>query len=218
MKTAIAYIRVSPHGKQAKSSLGLEAQQEALARFAEAEGYSLLKTFKEIETGKGADALDRRPQLSAALQMAKKHDAPVVVAKLDRLSRDVHFISGLMQHRTPFIVAELGADCDPFMLHIYAALAEKERRLISRRTKDALAAKKAQGVKLGGLNAGGIKNRDEALERAEQLRPIFAELAGLSARKIAVELNARNIATPAGGRWHAVTVQRVRSRLAEIAN
>ena len=86
MKTAIAYIRVST-GKQAKSGLGLEAQQEALARFAEAEGYSLLKTFEEVETGKGADALDRRPQLSAALQMAKKHDAPVVVAKLDRLSR-----------------------------------------------------------------------------------------------------------------------------------
>jgi DNA invertase Pin-like site-specific DNA recombinase len=213
MKTAIAYIRVSPHGKQAKSGLGLAAQQEALARFAEAEGYSLLKTFEEVETGKGADALDRRPQLSAALQMAKKHDAPVVVAKLDRLSRDVHFISGLMQHRTPFIVAELGADCDPFMLHIYAALAEKERRLISRRTKDALAAKKAQGVPLGGLNAGGIRSRDEALERAEQLRPVFAELAGLSARKIAAELNARNIATPQGGRWHAVTVKRVLSRL-----
>jgi DNA invertase Pin-like site-specific DNA recombinase len=125
----------------------------------------------------------------------------------------VHFISGLMTHRTPFIVAELGADCDPFMLHIYAALAEKERRLISRRTKDALAAKKAQGVKLGGLNAGGVKSRDEALQRAEQLRPVFAELAGLSARKIAAELNARNIATPAGGKWHAVTVKRVQSRL-----
>jgi len=212
MKTAIAYVRVST-GKQAKSGLGLEAQQEALARFAEAEGYSLIETFEEIETGKGADALDRRPQLSAALKAARQYDAPVVVAKLDRLSRDVHFISGLMQHRTPFIVAELGADCDPFMLHIYAALAEKERRLISRRTKDALAAKKAQGKKLGGLNAGGIKTRDAALERAEQLRPVFAELAGLSARKIALELNARNIATPQGGRWHAVTVKRVLSRL-----
>jgi DNA invertase Pin-like site-specific DNA recombinase len=212
MKTAIAYTRVST-AQQGKSGLGLEAQQAALARFAEAEGYSFLETFQEVETGKGADALDRRPQLSAALQMAQKHDAPVVVAKLDRLSRDVHFISGLMQHRTPFIVAELGADCDPFMLHIYAALAEKERKLISRRTKDALAAKKAQGVKLGGLNAGGIKNRDAALERAEQLRPVFAELAGLSARKIAAELNARNIATPAGGKWHAVTVQRVLERL-----
>src|SRR5712672_3319393 len=93
--------------------------------------------------------------------------------------------------------------------HANAALAEKERAMISRRTKDALAAKKAQGVKLGGLNAKGIQNRDEAKERAEQLRPIFNELAGLSARKIAAELNARNIATPAGGKWHAVTVKRV---------
>jgi DNA invertase Pin-like site-specific DNA recombinase len=89
--------------------------------------------------------------------LPKRHDkTPIIVAKLDRLSRDVHFISGLMTHKTPFIVAELGAGADPFMLHTYAALAENERAMISRRTKDALAAKKAQGVKLGGLNAGGI--------------------------------------------------------------
>ena len=106
-----------------------------------------------------------------------------------------------MTHRTPFIVAELGADADPFMLHLYAALAEKERRLISQRTKDALAAKKAQGVKLGGLNAKGIANRDEAKARAEALRPILAELSGLSVRAIAGELNARRIATPSGGKW-----------------
>ena len=90
-----------------------------------------------------------------------------------------------MSHKTPFIVAELGADADPFMLHLYAALAEKERAMISRRTKDALAAKKAQGVKLGGLSAKGIQNRDEAKERAEQLRPILTELTGRSARAIA---------------------------------
>ena len=152
---------------RSNQDFGLEAQQETVARFAAAEGYGILQTFTEIETGKGADALERRPHLAAALKSAKKHDAPVIVAKLDRLSRDVHFISGLMRHRTPFIVAELGADCDPFMLHIYAALAEKERKLISRLTKDALAAKKAQGAKLGGLNAGGIVKRDEALQRAE---------------------------------------------------
>jgi DNA invertase Pin-like site-specific DNA recombinase len=99
--------------------------------------------FVEVETGKGSDALDRRPQLSAAQKMAQKRKAPIIVAKLDRLSRDVHFISGLMTHRTPFIVAELGADADPFMLHLYAALAKQERRLISQRTKDALAAKSA---------------------------------------------------------------------------
>ena len=171
--------------------------------------------FKEVETGKGADALDRRPQLAAALKAARKLKAPIIVAKLDRLSRDVHFISGLMSHKTPFIVAELGADADPFMLHLYAALAEKERAMISRRTKDALAARKAQGVKLGGLNAKGIQNRDEAKERAEQLRPIFTELTGQSARAIATVLNERKIATPTGGKWHAATVIRVQKRIAQ---
>jgi DNA invertase Pin-like site-specific DNA recombinase len=161
MKNAVAYTRVSTD-KQGRSGLGLESQQAALARFAEAEGYELVETFTEVETGKGADALDRRPQLAAALKTAKKHKAPIIVAKLDRLSRDVHFISGLMSHKTPFIVAELGPNVDPFMLHIHAAVAEQERRLTSQRTRDALAAKKAQGMKLGGLNAKGIANREEA--------------------------------------------------------
>lgn len=214
MKTAIAYTRVST-AQQGKSGLGMEAQQAALARFAEAEGYNLVQTFQEIETGKGSDALDRRPQLSAALKAARALKAPIVVAKLDRLSRDVHFISGLMTHRTPFIVAELGADADPFMLHLYAALAEKERAMISRRTKDALAAKKAQGVKLGGLNAKGIQNRDDARERAEGLRSVFDGLSGLSARAIAAELNQRNVPTPNGRPWHATTVIRVQRRLEE---
>jgi DNA invertase Pin-like site-specific DNA recombinase len=212
MKTAIAYTRVST-AQQGKSGLGLGAQLAALERFAIAEGYNFVQAFEEVETGKGADALDRRPQLSAALKAAKQHKAPIIVAMLDRLSRDVHFISGLMSHKTPFIVAELGADADPFMLHLYAALAEKERRVISQRTKDALATKKAQGIKLGGLNAGGIKKRDEALERAESLRAIFAELAGMSARAVAAELNKRQIPTPAGGSWHSVTVIRVQKRL-----
>ena len=212
MKPAVAYTRVST-AQQGKTGLGLEAQQTALARFAEAEGFDVIQTFTDIETGKGADALHRRPQLAAAIKLAARHSAPVIVAKLDRLSRDVHFISGLMAHRTPFIVAELGVDADPFMLHLYAALAEKERNLISRRTKDALAARKAQGAKLGGLNAKGIQNRDEALDRAEQWRPIFDELAGQSARKIAATLNERKIATPAGGVWHAATVIRVQKRL-----
>lgn len=196
--------------------LALDRSMKALKTIywtAEAEGYNLIRTFEEIETGKGSDALDRRPQLTAALKVARQHKAPIIVAKLDRLSRDVHFISGLMTHKTPFIVAELGADADPFMLHLYAALAEKERSMISRRTKDALAAKKAQGVKLGGLNAKGIKNRDEAKERAEALRPILAELAGKSARAIAVELNERKVPTPNGGPWYAATVIRVQRRL-----
>src|SRR5499427_3353365 len=146
MWNAVAYIRVST-AKQGRSGLGLEAQQAALAKFAEAEGFRFLQTFCETESG----ANDSRPQLNAAIERARKAKAPIIVAKLDRLSRDVHFISGLMKHRVAFIVSELGADTDPFLLHIYAALAEKERALISRRTKDALAAAKARGVVIGGL-------------------------------------------------------------------
>ena len=142
-KPIVTYYRVSTR-KQGRSGLGLDAQREAVARFAETEGLEIVAEFTEVETGKGSDALERRPQLAAALAQARKHGkCPVVVAKLDRLSRDVHFVSGLMAHRVPFVVAELGADADPFMLHIWAALAEKERRLISERTKAALAAAKA---------------------------------------------------------------------------
>jgi DNA invertase Pin-like site-specific DNA recombinase len=139
MKPIVAYYRVSTE-KQARSGekglgLGLEAQREALERFAQANGLQIVAEFTEIETGKGADALELRPQLASALNMARKRKCSVAVAKLDRLSRDVHFISGLMVHRIPFIVAELGADVDPFMLHIYAALAQKERALISERLR-----------------------------------------------------------------------------------
>lgn len=159
MQSAIGYVRVST-GRQGRSGLGLAAQQVAIARFAETEGFDMIETFTEVETGKGADALERRPQLAAALKVARKHGkAPIIVAKLDRLSRDVHFISGLMAHKTPFIVTELGRNVDPFMLHIHAAVAEQERRRISERTKDALAAKKAQGVALGGSNAGTMRTQ-----------------------------------------------------------
>ena len=148
MESAIAYLRVSTQ-RQQRSGLGIEAQRATIARFAEAEGLTIIAEFVEAETGKGADAIDRRPQLAAALAAAKTAKCSVVVSKLDRLSRDVAFVSGLMAQRVPFIVAELGRDADPFMLHLYAALAEKERRLISDRTKAALAAKKAAGNKLG---------------------------------------------------------------------
>jgi DNA invertase Pin-like site-specific DNA recombinase len=207
MREAIAYIRVST-AKQGRSGLGLEAQQTALARFAEAEGFRFLQTFTETESG----ADDNRTELKAALATARDRKVPIIVAKLDRLSRDVHYISGLMKHRVPFIVAELGTDTDPFMLHLYAALAEKERQMISKRTKDALAAAKARGVALGGHREQSDENRRDALERAEELRPAFAELSGLSARKAAAELNARGIATPQGGKWHAAQVIRVRAR------
>jgi DNA invertase Pin-like site-specific DNA recombinase len=190
MKPAVASIRVST-AQQGKSGLGLDAQQGAIARFAGQEGFEILHTFTEAETGKGADALDLRPQLAAALAAARKAKCPVIVSKLDRLSRDVHFISGLMAQKVPFIVAELGADADPFMLHLFAALAEKERSMISKRTREALAAAKERGVKLGGLRASGAEARDAARERAETLRPVLVELAGMSARATAAELNAK---------------------------
>src|SRR3954464_9039972 len=148
MESAVAYYRVSTKQQQ-RSGLGIEAQRATVTRFAEAERLTIVAEFVEIETGKGADALDRRPQLAAALAAARAAKCSVLVSKLDRLSRDVAFVSGLMAQRVPFMVAELGRDADPFMLHLYAALAEKERRLISERTKAALAAKKASGAKLG---------------------------------------------------------------------
>jgi DNA invertase Pin-like site-specific DNA recombinase len=147
-KKLIGYARAST-SQQGRSGLGLEAQKQALEHF-EAEALTLGRVFVEVETGKGADALDRRPQLAAALAEARRQRCPVAVAKLDRLSPDVHFISGLMAHRVPFVVAELGADVDPFILHLFAALAEKERAMISTRTKAALAAAKTRGVVLGG--------------------------------------------------------------------
>ena len=209
---AVAYIRVSTQG-QGRSGLGLEAQREAIARFAEAEGYTVAGTFKEVETGKGADALDRRPQLAAAIKAARKLKGAVIVSKLDRLSRDVHFISGLMAHRVPFIVTELGADVDPFVLHLFAALAQKERQLISKRTKEGLAVAKQRGRKLGGWTAGSERSQKDADAFAERMRPVLAELANMSATRAAAELNRRKIATAAGGKWYAATVIRLRERL-----
>jgi DNA invertase Pin-like site-specific DNA recombinase len=209
---AVAYVRVSTQG-QAKSGLGLEAQRDAITRFAETEGFRITTTFEEHESGKGADALDRRPQLAAAIKAARKLGGPVIVSKLDRLSRDVHFISGLMVHRVPFVVTELGADVDPFVLHLFAALAQKERALISQRTKAGLAAAKARGQKLGGWTAGSERSQAEADALAERMRPVMAELADLSAQKAAAALNQRKIASASGGKWYATTVIRLRERL-----
>jgi DNA invertase Pin-like site-specific DNA recombinase len=222
MRQLVGYIRVST-AKQGRSGLGIEAQRAALARFAEAEGYELAREFIEVETGKGADALDRRPQLRAALAEARRRQrCSVVVAKLDRLSRDVHFISGLMSHRIPFLVAELGPDVDPFVLHLYAAMAEKERAVIAKRTKDALAAAKARGVTLGGPRLPEAREialatiKAHADQHAANVLPIIreAQRAGAtSLRDIAEVLNARGIATARGGRWHATSVKNVLDRL-----
>jgi DNA invertase Pin-like site-specific DNA recombinase len=215
-KPVVAYIRVST-ARQGRSGLGLEAQEAAIARFCAAEGFAVMRTFQETETGKGADALERRPELAAALAEAKRRRCPVLVAKLDRLSRDVAFIAGLMSQRVPFIVAELGADADPFMLHLYAALAEKERRLISERTRAALQASKARGTRLGRNGAERLAPayRAAAIKRAKALAPMVAAIQASGAsslREIAASLNARGIPTAQGGTWSAMQVKRVLER------
>jgi DNA invertase Pin-like site-specific DNA recombinase len=225
MQPAVAYVRVSTEA-QGRSGLGLEAQEEAIRDFAAREGFKVSEWFSEAESGKGSDALDRRPKLAAALKAARKAKAPVLVAKLDRLSRDVHFISGLMTERVEFIVTELGRQSDPFILHLFAALAEKERALISERTKAGLRAARRRGQKLGMqakprrvvreiAAAGAEANREAAIQRAEEMRwMIEAALRdGGSLRKAADLLNERGVESPGGGRWHAPSLLKAARRL-----
>jgi DNA invertase Pin-like site-specific DNA recombinase len=221
MPSIISYLRVSTD-KQGRNGLGIEAQRDAIARFAAAEGLEVIAELVEVETGKGSDALERRPLLREALALARKHKAAVVVAKLDRLSRDVAFIANLMVQKVPFVVTELGNDVDPFMLHIYAALAQKERALISARTKAALAAKKAQGVRLGNptnlaeAQAKAVAANRAAADRfAANVLPIVEKLrhAGTtSLLGIARALNERGVRTPQGGQWHASSVKNLLAR------
>jgi DNA invertase Pin-like site-specific DNA recombinase len=219
-KVLVGYCRVST-SRQGRSGLGLEAQREAIERFATAEQCKLVDVFVEVETGKGGDALERRPQLAAALAEARKREGAVVVAKLDRLSRDVHFISGLMAQRVPFLVVELGADVDPFVLHLFAALAEKERAMIAERTRTGLRAAKARGVKRGSPKLKQARReavrvlRAHADRHAAQVWPIIRQVQRAGAttlREIAVALNARGVATARGGRWHATSVRNVMER------
>jgi len=222
---AIAYYRVSTQ-RQGRSGLGIEAQRARVEHFATAEGFRLIGELIDIETGKGSDALDRRPHLAQALAEARRARCPVIVAELDRLSRDVAFISGLMASHVPFIVAELGADADPFMLHLYAALAEKERLLISERTKAALAARKAQGAQLGNCRSpatAAAKGRAAGLVQADrfasEIIPIIRTIqrAGItSLRGIAVALDARGVRTARGGRWQVSNVRNIIQRAQRV--
>jgi DNA invertase Pin-like site-specific DNA recombinase len=219
----VAYLRVSTD-RQGRSGLGLEAQRAAVMSFADASGFAIIGEHVEVETGKGTDALNTRPQLAAALAAARKAKCPVVVAKLDRLSRDVAFIAGLMAQRVPFLVAELGEGVDPFVLHLYAALAEKERTLISARTKAALAAKKAAGATLGNhtnlaeaSRSGAAVNRRDADAFAANVIPLIQNIqagGALSLREIAGELNRRGVATARRREWKAVQVKRILDRVA----
>jgi DNA invertase Pin-like site-specific DNA recombinase len=222
MERAVAYLRVSTQQQQ-RSGLGIEAQRAAIERFAAAESLAIIEEYAEFETGKGADALDRRPRLAAALAAARKAKCSIVVSKLDRLSRDVAFVSGLMAQRVPFIVAELGRDADPFMLHLYAALAEKERRLIADRTTAALQAKKANGAKLGNptnLSVAGSLGRltqaQAADEFATNLMPVVQAIQNAGAAtlsEIASALNARGVRPARGNNWHRSSVRNLLARI-----
>ena len=205
----VAYYRVST-ARQNRSGLGLEAQRSAVAAYAAQNALAIAEEFIEVETGKGADALERRPVFAEALRKAKKLKATIAVAKLDRLSRDVAFISNLMSKKVDFITVD-----DPtkstFMLHVKAAVAQEERRLIAQRTREALAAAKARGVRLGNP-AQALANKAAAAARDARLRPILEEMCEFTYREIAQELTVR-VPAPRGGAWNAMSAMRAMKRL-----
>src|SRR5262245_12464616 len=207
----VAYYRVSTD-RQGRSGLGLDAQREAVRAHLANHSGTLQAEFCEIESGKRSD----RPQLAAAIAAAKKAKATLIIAKLDRLARNVHFISGLMESGIDFVAAD-NPHANKLMVHMLAAFAEHEREQISQRTKDALAAAKARGIRLGRNAAERLAPayRAAAVERARELAPLLVELkgAGMSARRMAVELTARGVPTPNGAKWHGQTVRRMVDRV-----
>ena len=208
MPEFVAYYRVSTD-RQGESGLGLEAQRSAVARFIQ--GASLLGEFQEIESGKNHT---NRPQLTAALVMCRTSRATLVIAKLDRLARDVHFISGLMKAGVDFVAVDM-PQANKLTVHILAAVAEHEREAISQRTKAALQAAKARGTKLGN------PRWQESIVRARTARnpvpvspTIVATIAerraqGVTLRKIAEHLNKMGVRTPRGNRWHPETISKL---------
>jgi DNA invertase Pin-like site-specific DNA recombinase len=211
----ISYLRVST-GKQGRSGLGLAAQRKAVEDFLNGGNWTLADEFVEVESGKRND----RPRLDAALAACKRLRAKLVVAKLDRLARDVHFISGLMKSGVEFVAVDLPF-ANNLTIHILAAVAEHEREMISQRTKAALAAAKAKGKKLGGPKLaqarlkGHAANREAADRFAKNVQPIIEQIRAsgvTSLRKIAAALQARGMATARGGQWNAAQVANVMRR------
>jgi DNA invertase Pin-like site-specific DNA recombinase len=196
----IAYFRVSTD-RQGRSGLGLEAQKQAVTDFLSIKGWALTGEYVEVESGKRKD----RPMLAEAIEETKRIRGRLVIAKLDRLARNVHFISGLMETGVDFVAVDMPT-ADRFMLHVYAAMAEEEGRRISQRTKAALAAAKARGVELGANGKVLAKAHKEAAAAfAETLLPTITEIRNeghRSVRAITGALNARNILSREGGRWH----------------
>jgi DNA invertase Pin-like site-specific DNA recombinase len=214
MKKAIPYYRVSTE-RQGYSGLGLDAQTKAIRDYARANGLKLLKEFTEVESGRNS----KRPVLAKALAECKKEDAILLIAKLDRLGRNVVFISTLMESKVKFIAVD-NPYANDLMLHIMAAFAEHEHRAISTRTKEALKAAKRRGVKLGefGKNVLSKRNRKKSEAFAKKMTPIIKKLKEQgyeTVREIADELNKRRIATYSGkdARWHVATVHNLLARI-----
>jgi DNA invertase Pin-like site-specific DNA recombinase len=214
MKNAIAYYRVSTD-RQGQSGLGLEAQQESVNSFAVRNGYQVIKEYTEIESGKKS----QRPQLQAALQQCKKEKAILIIAKLDRLARNVFFISGLIESGVEFIATD-NPYANKLTIHILSAVAEYEREQISTRTKDALKAAKKRGVKLGkhGADILSKENKNNAKQFAKKMKPVILKLeeeGHTTIRSITEELNKRNIPTfrNNGQKWHLLTVQKLKTRI-----
>lgn len=208
----VAYYRVSTD-RQGRSGLGLDAQRKAVSDYLNGGDWQLVGQFTEVETGKK----NERPELDRALALCRKQKAKLVIAKLDRLSRNLAFIAALMDAGVEFIAVD-NPHANKLTLHILAAVAQHEREMIADRTKAALRAAKARGVKLGrhGAEVLAPAYRMQALHRAESISPHLKELSksGLSAREIAAELSARGVLSASGGKWHAQTVIRALRRLA----
>ena len=209
----VAYYRVSTD-RQGKSGLGLAAQKAAVADRLNGGRWQLVAEFVEVESGKRAS----RTQLDAAIAACKKHKAKLIVAKLDRLSRNVAFLLTLIDAGVEVLFAdlpELNGAMGKFVLITMANVAELEAGLISERTKAALKAAKARGVRLGrhGAEVLAPKYHEEAIQRAKDLAPIIRELRGYSLTRIAAELNKREVTTPRGGRWDHSSVRNVLQRL-----
>lgn len=194
--------------------MGLEAQRAAIQRHAH--GYEIVEWYTEVQSGKGfSDTLAKRPHLAAALNHAKQLNGPVIVAKLDRLSRDVYFISGLMAHKVPFVCCDLPPDAPKFMLHIFASLAEWEREQISDRTKRALAAAKMNGKKLGSPRPknGGRVSADQRRLIAQARDRLWLEASGRGGpSERAARLNAAGHRTAEGKLFRAATILRMERR------
>ncbi|APF86792.1 recombinase family protein [Ralstonia solanacearum] len=215
----VTYYRVSTQ-KQGQSGLGIEAQQQLVQAYLNGGDWTVLAEFTEVETGKGADALAKRPKLAEALLVCKKHGATLVIAKLDRLARNVHFISGLLETGVDFVAADM-PHANKVMIQMHAVMSEWERDQISARTKAALAAAKGRGVKLGVAGPANLKQNVEERQQqadafAEKLRGVLDGMRarGLTRRAMVDELNGLGIKSATGGAWHLTQLQRTLARLA----